>query len=111
MYPAAHLNATGSIQVGNGAVHLDGGTISTPSVYGGGDTSAFHFNGGTLKARNSTTSFMTGLNTVDVESGGAVIDTNSYDIAIPQALTTASAGGGLTKIGAGVLNTRRSKHL
>ncbi len=81
------LNATGSLQVGNGAVHLNGGTISTASVYGSGDTAAFHFNGGTLKARNSTTSFMTGLNTVDVESGGvgAVIDTNSYNITIPQA--------------------------
>ncbi|MGD0518244.1 MAG: autotransporter-associated beta strand repeat-containing protein [Thermoguttaceae bacterium] len=97
------LNATGSIQVGNGAVHLDGGTISTASVYGSGNTAAFHFNGGTLKATNSTTSFMTGLNTVDVESGGAVIDTNSYNITIPQSLTTASAAGGLTKNGAGIL--------
>jgi autotransporter-associated beta strand protein len=96
------LNANGNIQISNGAVHLDGGTISTASVYGNG-SAAFHFNGGTLKARNSTTSFMTGLNTVDVESGGAVIDTNTYDITVPQALTTASVGGGLTKIGAGVL--------
>ncbi len=100
---SAALNVTGSVQVSNGsAVHLDGGTISTPSV-NGGSTAAFHFNGGTLKASNSTTSFMSGLNTVDVESGGAVIDTNGYNVTIPQALTTASAAGGLTKNGAGTL--------
>ena len=97
------INATGNVQVGNGAVHLDGGTISTASVYSSGNAAAFHFNGGTLKATNSTTTFMQGLNTVDVQSGGAVIDTNTYNITIPQALTTASANGGLTKNGAGIL--------
>ncbi len=97
------INATDFIQVGNGAVHLDGGTISTAAVYGNGSTAAFHFNGGTLKARNSTTWFMTGLNTVDVQSGGAVIDTNSNNITISQALTMASAAGGLAKIGGGTL--------
>ena len=97
------LNITGNIQINSSAVQLDGGAILAASVYGGGTTAVFHFNGGILKARNSTTSFMTGLKTVDVESGGAVIDTNSYNIAISQALTTASATGGLTKIGAGIL--------
>jgi autotransporter-associated beta strand protein len=97
------FNTSGSVAVGNGAVHLDGGIISTNSVNGSGDTAAFHFNGGTLKARSSSTTFMQGLNTVDVESGGAVIDTNSYNITIPQALTSASVAGGLTKTGAGIL--------
>jgi autotransporter-associated beta strand protein len=96
------LNANSNIQVDNGAVHLDGGTISTNTVYGNGPA-AFHFNGGTLKAQSATTSFMTGFNTVDVESGGAVIDTNSNNVTISQALTTASANGGLTKNGSGTL--------
>jgi autotransporter-associated beta strand protein len=96
------LNTTGNIQIDNGAVHLDGGTISTPSVNGNG-SAAIHFNGGTLKATNSSTTFMQGLNTIDVESGGAIIDTNGNNITIPQALSSASATGGLTKSGPGIL--------
>jgi autotransporter-associated beta strand protein len=102
------MNLTGGLRVsggstGNGTVHLDGGTIYTPFVEDGGGTATFHFNGGTLKVRNSTTTFMQGLDTVDVLSGGAVIDTNGFNITIAQALLAGSSSGGLTKNGSGIL--------
>jgi autotransporter-associated beta strand protein len=97
------FNATGSVTVGNGAVQLDGGALYATSVIGSGP-GALHFNGGTLKARSSTASFISGMSTVDVQSRGAVIDTNGYNVTIPQALTTASLSGGLTKNGSGILS-------
>ena len=55
-----------------GTVNLNtGGTITTTAATGGDGTSTFHFNGGTLKAKTSTTAFMENLDTVDVQSGGA----------------------------------------
>ncbi len=98
------LSVTACVQVGNGSVHLDGGAISTPAIYGVIDGApAIHFNGGTLKAGSSTSLFMAGLNTLDVEAGGAVIDSNGYNVTIPQAMTSASTTGGLTKNGYGTL--------
>ncbi len=102
------VNLTGGLRItgsstGNGQVHLDGGTIYTPLVEDGGGTSAFHFNGGTLKAKNATLTFMQGLDSADVEAGGAVIDTNGYNITIAQSLLAAPTSGGLTKNGSGTL--------
>ncbi len=102
------VNLTGGLRItsnssGNGQVHLDGGTIFTPLVEDSGGTAAFHFNGGTLKAKNTTTTFMQGLDSADVEAGGAVIDTNGFNVTIAQALSAASPSGGLTKTGQGLL--------
>lgn len=96
------LRITGNA-TGNGSVHLDGGTITATNVQSGGGTSTFHFNGGTLKASGSSTSFITGMTTLDVENGGAVIDSNGFNITVAQPISSASAAGGLTKNGAGVL--------
>lgn len=89
--------------VGSGEVHLDGGTIYTPFVEDGGGTSAFHFNGGTLKARNTTATFMQNLDLTDVQVGGAIIDTNGFNVTIAQPLLAGSTTGGLTKLGPGML--------
>lgn len=87
---------------GTGTVNLDGGTLVAPRVFEDGGSSAFHFNGGVLKAGiGANLAFMTGLDTVDVKSGGAFIDTNGQTIAIGQSL--GDQGGGLTKQGAGTL--------
>jgi autotransporter-associated beta strand protein len=88
-----------------GTVNLDGGTIQTSIVQNGAGTGTFNFNGGTLQATASNATFMTGLTNAFVKSGGAVIDTNSQDVTIDQALLTdtVSTGGGLKKIGAGTL--------
>jgi fibronectin-binding autotransporter adhesin len=102
------VSCTGGLKIsaassGNGTVHLDGGTILTALVEDGGGTSTFHFNGGILKANKTNTTFMTGLNTADVESGGAVINTNGFNITITQPLLAGSPSGGLTKNGSGIL--------
>jgi len=38
-----------------------------------------------LKARTSTTTFMENLDTVDVQSGGAIIDSNGFNVTSPTA--------------------------
>ena len=105
------VDASGGLRVGgnnsgtsgNGTVYLNGGTIYTSLVEDGGATSQFHFNGGILKARSTTTTFMQNLDTVDVQSGGAVIDSNGFNVTIAQPLLAGSPSGGLTKNGSGLL--------
>jgi len=81
-------------------------------------TSILNFNGGTLRAKNTaptqniiggygsgSTSFLTAIN---VKSGGAIIDSRSYSVVIPQVLNHdaalgATPDGGLTKRGTGSL--------
>ncbi len=103
---------TGTLRVGiggNGTVNLNGGSISTPKVDTGGGTSAFNFNGGTLRVNGVGTPFFQGLTTTNVRNGGALIDTNGNDVTIGQALLHSSIGGdaatdgGLAKSGAGIL--------
>ncbi len=97
----------------NGTFNLDGGTVTAPAVrrYNPGGSSVinatFNFNGGTLKANavkstNGSTFFEGGI-TANVKAGGAKIDTNGFNIPITQALLDAGGGGGLEKLGAGVL--------
>ena len=104
-----HASATG-----NASFHLDGGTVTTPGVKKvsalAGAVAVANFNGGTMKANVSTTTFMGGLNRANVRNGGAVIDTNGFNITIAQSLQhsdivgDAAIDGGLTKRGTGVLS-------
>lgn len=89
---------------------LSGGTLVVGRIINGtgGPTGAgttFNFNGGTLRASASSTTFMQGLTTANVQAGGAVINTNGFSDTIGQTLvaSTTSPGGGLTKLGAGTL--------
>ena len=99
----------GSASTGNGTYNLASGTLAAGSVAGGSGTSTFDFNGGTLQAGASTTTFLQGLKTANVQAGGVSIDTNGYSVTINQQLqhdTTSGApatDGGLTKNGAGTL--------
>ena len=90
---------------GTGTVWLcQGGTISTPLIHTLGGSSTFHFDGGLLSARGSLQtygSFFQGLSAAYVRSGGALIDSASNAITINQNLL--DGGGGLTKLGPGVL--------
>ncbi len=88
-------------------VNLNGGTLKlfNETVGGGsggtGAGSTFNFNSGTLQA-GATFTAPTAVSTV-VQSGGAIIDTNTFNITIPTALTNGGGGGGLTKLGTGTL--------
>ena len=109
----------GNGTLSSGIVNLLGGTVSTPFVTMGTGTGILNFNGGTLKANASSTTFMTGLTNVYVNgpfgtySGGGTIDNDGNAITIDQALIappTGSSGvsaSGLTVSGTGYIGTPR----
>jgi len=93
------------------AIDLNGGELRTPSIrvadreQGPNNSAWLTFNGGTLKATGANnadfiTTYGGGQNTF-VASGGAIIDTNGFNIGVPVNLL--DQGGGLTKEGAGTL--------
>jgi fibronectin-binding autotransporter adhesin len=95
-------------------VNLDGGTLSVGGIVrtttSTGVDAVLNFNGGTLQARQSTASFLNALSQVTavVQAGGAVMDTQAFDITIAAPLVHdtalgATPDGGLTKIGTGTL--------
>jgi len=91
-------NASNTLSIGSqagsaGTVNLISGTVSVMGVVGGSGASAFNFNGGTLQARSGTSSFVSGLTNAYVYSGGAVIDSQGYNITVPQSLLAASGTG------------------
>jgi fibronectin-binding autotransporter adhesin len=102
-----------------GIINLNaGGTLSTRTINGrDGDasqmTARLNFNGGTLRVLGNniaapTVAFIqdagTGSNlTVNVQSGGAIIDTAGFNATIAKGLLNAGGGGGLTKNGIGTL--------
>ena len=105
--------------IGHSNIDLDGGTLTTNSIakvdggVGGGGVMTVNFNGGVLKAgasddpSNPTTPtwFLKGIDAANVKAGGAIINTNTFNVTIDQILATdtVSLGGGLTKQGAGKL--------
>jgi autotransporter-associated beta strand protein len=84
-------------------VNLTGGTLAVNKITGNNGTKNFNFNGGTLRARQNDTAFISGLTALNVNSGGAVIDTNSFDVTIANSLRNGGGGGGLTKNSTGTL--------
>jgi autotransporter-associated beta strand protein len=102
------LNSGGGSGVNN-TFNLNGGTLAISQVVAGNKTGtvAFNFNGGTLKATGATANFVDfggASQAANVLAGGAHIDTNGFNVAVPQALVSGVAGdGGLFKSGAGTL--------
>ncbi len=95
-------------------VNLDGGTLSVGRIIRAntstGIDAVLNFNGGTLQARQDSTTFIgdLGLFTAIVQAGGALIDTQAFSVTIAAPLVHdtalgATLDGGLTKIGAGTL--------
>jgi fibronectin-binding autotransporter adhesin len=83
---------------------LSGGVMAAMEVRKGStapvSTGTLIFDGGTLRARASNPNFLHDLTTATIQSGGATIDSQGFDIGIAQAL---GGNGGLTKIGPGTL--------
>jgi autotransporter-associated beta strand protein len=93
---------------GIGTVNLDGGRLATTRIFqngGAGAVSTVNFNGGVLQAAANNATFMAGLSNANVLARGAIIDTTNFSITIGQPLLAdgVSTGGGLTKVGTGVL--------
>lgn len=96
----------GAIQVrGTGVYNLNGGTLNTPSISAGAGSGTFNFNGGTIVPTANQPTFVQGNVTTQVNSGGAIINTNGFNIGIAAELKHAGSGtdGGLTKSGNGTL--------
>jgi autotransporter-associated beta strand protein len=91
----------------SGTYNLNGGTLQTAEIITNAGASTFNFNGGILQAGRSTTTFMQGLTTANIESGGAIVDTDGFSVTIAQNLTGGVThgvtDGGLTKNGVGTL--------
>ncbi len=100
---------------GTGTYYLNGGLLQAAQVVSGTTTNPgaavgnLYLNGGILQASAASTDFMTvnGTATLNVliQSAGAKIDTNGFDVTINKILAfdPASTGGGLTKQGSGTL--------
>lgn len=103
----------GTVTGASGIANLNGGTLTVQKVFKGAGSGTFNFNGGTLKPVVTTTAFMSGLTSANVKAGGALIDSNGYDITVAQPLLHDSglgstADGGLTKSGNGSLTLSAS---
>ncbi len=89
--------------VGSVTINADA-TLTASSVAGSSGVSTFNFNGGTVKAAATASAFLDKLTYANIQAGGAIFDTNGYDVGIAQALIDApSVHGSLTKQGAGTL--------
>ncbi len=84
-----------------------GGTLAMNKLtYSGGGNNIFNFDGGTLKARTASATFIAtpsnGNTIINVKAGGAIIEadgTNHITITRPLLADAASLGGGITKNG------------
>jgi fibronectin-binding autotransporter adhesin len=109
----------GGTQMGSDSVNatinlFPGSVLATKQIansandFAAGTTTSVNIDGGTLRAIESRTTYMTGLTGgAFVRAGGATIDTNGFDITIGQSLQHVAADpaidGGLKKTGAGIL--------
>ncbi len=87
-----------------GQYYLNGGTLITPRVVGGGGSGYLYFNGGTLTPASSTYagSFVSGLTAAYVGNDGAIFDTTNISVTVSNALLSGGTGG-LTKLGVSTL--------
>lgn len=83
-----------------GVTHFDP-ALSDPA---GTLASVINFNGGTLKARANEPNFLpASVTRAEIRAGGAVIDSNGFDITLDRGLSSNGTGGGLVKKGSGTM--------
>ena len=108
------LNYASTQATYDSSFNLNGGTLTIGQIITNNNSgnAKFNFNGGTLRAAAATANFIDlggAAQRVNVRNGGAVIDSNGFDLTVPQALLhssidgDAATDGGLTKLGSGTL--------
>ena len=88
----------------SGVLNINGGLFQAASITSQNSASApsiLNLNGGTLQANANTATFISGLYSATV-GPGSVIDSQGYNITIPQELDD-NGGGTITKNGSGIL--------
>ena len=89
----------------SGTYNLNGGTLLTSNVTSStGANAIFNFNGGVLQATNPTVPYFSNLTAAYILAGGAIFNSAGNDIVVSQPLVDGGTGGGLTKLGAGMLS-------
>jgi len=87
-----------------GTFNVNGGSVTLFELTTGdiGGFSTLNLNGGTIMAANNNVNFLHDLTLAQVGAGGAVFDSQGFNVTIVQSLFD-NGGGGLTKNGAGML--------
>jgi autotransporter-associated beta strand protein len=75
-----------------GSLDLSGGQLVTAQIFKYGGTGNLTLNGGTLKATRDEWNFISGLNSANIGTNGALIDNDGKSIAINQTLTGSGSG-------------------
>ena len=97
--------ATNDVAVINISGNADVTLPAFPTTRGAGATTTINFDGGNLKPKAASATYMGGLTNAFIKAGGAKFDTTGFDITVTQDLLTdvVSTGGGLTKAGTNTL--------
>ena len=109
-FTSAKYVYVGVADAAEASITLNGGTFTAPYFFTTGP-GVINFNGGALKASAASDDFIQGATfAVNVEAGGAKIDTGGVDITVTSVFHNISATtpGGLTKLGDGVLTLTAS---
>lgn len=93
----------GNVAGATGTLNLDGGTVKAGQITGGNGNANIHFNGTEIIPTANQADFVTNLDVADIKAGHLKVNTNGFNVTIPQVLTAGSAGGGVVKTGAGTL--------
>jgi fibronectin-binding autotransporter adhesin len=101
-----HRNTDIAIKLGlfdgaQGTYNLNGGTLIARNVTSGDGTGTLNFNGGTFQLSEDNTALL-GL-PININAGGAFIDTDGFSATLSHGLSGGSGNGGLTKLNNGVL--------
>jgi autotransporter-associated beta strand protein/T5SS/PEP-CTERM-associated repeat protein len=89
-----------------GTLNINGGTLLTREITTGNTAapSYLNLNGGVIQASADSANFIHDLFFVNLYAGGVTIDSQGYNIVVPQAMPSNGDGsGGITKLGTGAL--------
>jgi fibronectin-binding autotransporter adhesin len=95
--------STGTINLFDGAG--GSGILNTAQITAGATgNSTLNFNGGTIQANSNNTNFISGVTNAQIFNGGAIFDTQTFNVTVPQNFVNGAANSGsITKIGSGTL--------
>lgn len=82
-------------------LNLNAGTFTAYEIAGGSGTNFLSLNGGTIVAKDNHANFIHDIKAASIGSLGGTIDSQGYNITVPQVFT--GSGAALMKVGSGTL--------